>query len=57
MDSIFKYFEKKISSGVYWTNYLGLARSLLGLGLLLTLVFNSNDVLFSYGINNEDFLK
>ncbi|MDK7375601.1 sporulation-delaying protein SdpB [Weeksella virosa] len=57
MNSIFKYFEKKIDSGVYWTNYLGLGRSLLALGLLLTLVFNSNDVLFSYGINNQDFLK
>jgi antimicrobial peptide system SdpB family protein len=44
--------EKKTSQ-IYYTNYLGLARSLLAFGLLCTLLFNSNDVLFSTGLKNE----
>lgn len=52
-----KYLEGEINSGIYWTNYLGLSRSLLALGMLLTLFFNSNDILFSHGINNDYFLK
>lgn len=52
-----KFLESKIDSGLYWTNYLGVSRSLLSLGLILTLIFNDNDVLFSYGINNDFFLK
>jgi antimicrobial peptide system SdpB family protein len=37
----------------YWTVTLGIARSSLALGLLLTLLFNSNETLFSFGIENE----
>jgi antimicrobial peptide system SdpB family protein len=37
----------------YWTIMLGFARASLALGLLLTLLFNSNETLFSYGIENE----
>jgi antimicrobial peptide system SdpB family protein len=48
---------KKIDSGIYWTDFLGLSRSLLALGLLLTLVFNSNEILFSHGIKNTAFIN
>lgn len=37
----------------YWTRWLGLARSLLAVGLLITLSANSTETLFSFGINNE----
>lgn len=41
----------------YWTNYLGLARTLLALATLLTLITNSTKTLFSFGINNEISIK
>ncbi len=41
----------------YWTNTLGLGRSLLALSTLLTLCFNSQEVLFYSGINNQNTPK
>jgi antimicrobial peptide system SdpB family protein len=37
----------------YWNISLGLARTSLAFGLLLTLLLNSNETLFSFGIENE----
>ncbi len=37
----------------YWTIMLGIARTSLAFGLLLTLLFNSNETLFNFGIENE----
>lgn len=42
-----------LTNGKYWTNFLGLGRSSLALGLLLTLLFNSHETLFSFGLQNE----
>jgi antimicrobial peptide system SdpB family protein len=42
----FKRIEEFIIKKNYLTNSIGLARSILALGLFLTLLFNSNDVLF-----------
>jgi antimicrobial peptide system SdpB family protein len=41
----------------YWTNWLGLSRTLLALSLFLTLIFNSDIMLFYTGIQNENFSK
>lgn len=46
--SILKWIDKE-----YWTNWMGLARSSMAFGTMLTLLFNSNNTLFFYGINNE----
>ena len=42
-----------IAKGDYWTVLLGFSRSAIAFGLLLTLLFNSNEVLFIYGFVNE----
>lgn len=44
----------KISRYNYVTNVYGFSRSILALGLFLTLLFNSTDILFQF---NESFLK
>lgn len=44
--------EKYINNN-YWTNYVGLSRTVLALGTLLTLLFNSSDTLFTFGLQNE----
>lgn len=41
----------------YWTNWLGLARTLLASSLLLTLLCNNKYVLFYTGLNGENFAK
>ena len=41
----------------YWTNYLGLARTLLGFATLLTLLSNSQNTLFRFGIKDENNIK
>ena len=38
----------------YWTNYLGLARTLLSFATLLTLLSNSQNTLFRFGIKDEN---
>lgn len=60
----FKSIEAFITKQNYLTNSIGLARSILALGLFLTLVFNSNEVLFysssnviSFHPNNINFLS
>ncbi len=51
-DSVISKFESLIDLN-YWNKMLGVARSSLALSLLLTLLFNTNEVLFTTGINNE----
>lgn len=41
----------------YWTNWLGLSRTLMALALSLTLILNSDITLFYSGIQNENFPK
>jgi antimicrobial peptide system SdpB family protein len=41
----------------YWTNYLGLSRSILSLSLLLTFLLNNKFVLFFTGFQNENYHK
>ncbi len=43
----------RIINKEYHTNVVGLSRSLLAFGTLLTLVFNSNQLLFFYGVDFE----
>lgn len=43
-----------LQAHVVWTNVYGLARTLLALGTLLTLMFNSSHVLFREGAGFED---
>jgi len=52
-------FERieKIINHNYWTNWLGLSRSLLAFATLITLFFNDENVLFHSGLNNENFKK
>lgn len=52
----FKKIEKLIDNN-YWTNWLGLSRSLLAFSLLITLIFNNNITLFYTGIQNESYPK
>ena len=42
-----------ILSRNYWTTLYGLGRSILALGTLFTLLFNSSDLLFYYGLQFE----
>jgi len=51
----FKSIEEFIVKQYYLTNSIGLARSILALGLFLTLVFNSNEVLFYSNSNVVEF--
>ena len=44
---------KLVNENLYWTNSMGIARSLLALATLLTFLTTENTVLFNYGINNE----
>ncbi|QTY27094.1 sporulation-delaying protein SdpB family protein [Flavobacterium sp. CS20] len=47
-------FISKITRCNYITNVYGISRSLLAMGLLLTLIFNSTDILFQF---DEVFIK
>jgi antimicrobial peptide system SdpB family protein len=53
------FFEKTyaLTTANIQTNYFGLARTILALGLLSTLIFNSNEVLFTSGLRNENLLN
>ncbi|EOG6905639.1 conserved membrane hypothetical protein [Flavobacterium psychrophilum] len=48
---------EKIIDNNYWTNWLGLSRTLLSISLLLTLLFNDKLTLFYSGIKNEIYPK
>ena len=48
---------EKIISKNYWTNWLGLSRTLLALSLILTLLLNDKTTLFYTGLQNESFPK
>ena len=41
----------RLSKSDPWTNVYGLARTLLAIGTLLTLIFNNTDILFIQGVN------
>ncbi len=48
-------FIEKIINNNYWTNWLGLSRTLFAISLLLTLILNNNLTLFYTGIQNENY--
>jgi antimicrobial peptide system SdpB family protein len=45
--------DRDFLTDIPWTNYYGLARSLIALGTLLTLLFNSTSILFKAGIGKQ----
>ena len=48
---MFEKIEKYVNSNIYFTNSVGLARTLLSIGLLITLTFNNTDELFNINID------
>lgn len=48
-----KYIDSVIFSKFYWTNTLGILRSVLALSTMLTLLTTDSNGLFYYGINGE----
>ncbi|MFV7236017.1 sporulation-delaying protein SdpB family protein [Flavobacterium sp. ZB4R12] len=56
---IFRHLKiiEKIIDNNYWTNWLGISRSLLSFSLLMTLLFNNKLTLFYSGIQNENYPK
>ena len=48
---------EKIINNNYWTNWLGLSRSILAVSLILTLILNNKFTLFYTGIQNETFTR
>jgi len=43
-----------INENNYWTNFLGLSRTLLALSTFITLLFNNTTLLFFSGVSNEN---
>ena len=56
MDNLFNKTVKLVDRK-YWTNYLGLSRTLLAISTLLTLLFNSKNTLFYFGVTDNISLK
>lgn len=48
---------ERIIDDNYWTNWLGISRSLLSFALLITLLFNNKFTLFYMGMQNENYPK
>lgn len=56
INNLYPKIELQIENN-YWTNFLGISRSIIALSTLLTLLLNSKQTLFYLGINNETKLN